>query len=406
MPTVEVIGIGLGLKDLTASHLELIRQAEVLVGGSRHLELFPELQVEKIRITGDIPAVCREIARCMDHKNVVVLASGDPLFYGIGSVLLDRLDRDRLRIHPNITSVAAAFARIKEPWSGAGLVSLHGQGGALNFTDQLASRDVCAVLTDRTRTPAWLAARLLEEDLQDFQMCVLEQLGTPRERITWYEPREAAEKEFLDPNIVVLKRRAVAKPDVHPFVPGMPDDWFVHSQGLITKSEVRAVTLSKLWLLPKCTVWDLGAGCGSVGIEAALAVAPGRVLAVEKNVTRIEEIRTNKERFQRTNLDIVQADLPEGLKQLPQPDRIFIGGGGEKLSRIIAEAGSCLQQAGIMVVNTVLLENVQAAGEKMREIGLRTELVQVQISRGKDMPWGHRLQAQNPVWVISGRKKA
>lgn len=405
MPLVEIIGIGLGLQDLTAQHLELVQQAEVLVGGSRHLALFPEARAEKIRIGSNIQAVCRALEERMDRRKVVVLASGDPLFYGIGAVLIQRLGRDRVRIHPNISSVAAAFARIKHPWSEAGLLSLHGRQGDADLERQLKGRKLCAVLTDRSRTPAWVASRLMDQGQEMFDMCVLERLGAADERVGWYALEEAARTAFHDPNIVILKRRSMeTTPVLRSFVPGMPDTCFAHSRGLITKAEIRAVTLSKLELLPECVVWDLGAGCGSVGIEAALLVAPGQVAAVEKNESRISEIRENQERFQVENLEIIQAELPEGLSRLPAPHRIFIGGGGEGLAAIMTEAGKYLLQEGIMVVNTVLLENVQAGRQAMQALGLQTDLVQVQVGRSKAMPWGARLQAQNPVWILQGRK--
>ena len=405
MPLVDIIGIGLGLQDMTSQHLELVRQAEVLVGGSRHLDLFPELTKEKIRISGDMEAVYRAIEERMPRKKIVVLASGDPLFYGIGSVLIQRLGRDRVRIHPNITSVAAAFARIKEPWSEAGLLSLHGRKPQDGLGPKLSAHDLWAVLTDRSATPAWLASRLIQDGLSAFEFCVLERLGSPEERIRWLALEEAAQERFQDPNLVILKRKGPLPGTFRACVPGMPDHWFRHSQGLITKAEVRAVSLSKLELRPGCTVWDLGAGCGSVGIEAALLTAPGRVVAVDKNAARISEIRDNQQRFQVDNLEVVQAELPEGLDALPRPDRIFIGGGGKKLAAILAEAGKYLNQDGIMVVNTVLLDNVQGGRQAMQSMGLQTALVQVQVSRSQAMPWGDRLKALNPVWILQGRKQ-
>ena len=404
MPQLDIIGIGLDPRDMTARHLELVDRAEVLVGGTRHLNFFKDRSAEKIRIGADIQAVCREIAGRLDRQKIVVLASGDPLFFGIGSILAEHLGKDRVRIHPNISSVAAAFARIKEPWSEASLLSLHGRRPQSDLAAKLAVHDLCAVLTDRNRTPAWLAAWLIRENLNRFDFCVFECLGSPGERIRWLAVEEAARETFQDPNLVILKRKDAASPGFSAFVPGMPDHWFAHSQGLITKAEVRAVALSRLRLKPGCLVWDLGAGCGSVGIEAALLVSPGQVTAVEQKDERLVEIRENQHRFQVSNLEVVQAELPEGLPGSSKPDRIFIGGGGEKLPEIMAEAAKRLVQGGIMVVNTVLLENVQAAKQTMQDIGLQTDLVQIQVSRSKDMPWGQRLQAQNPVWIVQGIK--
>jgi precorrin-6Y C5,15-methyltransferase (decarboxylating) len=182
----------------------------------------------------------------------------------------------------------------------------------------------------------------------------------------------------------------------------MPDGCYAHQEGMITKSEVRAVTLSKLKLSASHIVWDLGAGSGSISIEASLFVKRGRIFAVDKSSQRIAQIRKNKARFNIKNLEIIQSVLPEGLADLPAPDRIFIGGGGKDLTKIIEAAAARLKPNGIIVINTVLIPNLQIANQTLHRLGFQTNIVQVQINRGSAMPWGERLDAQNPVWIISG----
>ena len=171
---------------------------------------------------------------------------------------------------------------------------------------------------------------------------------------------------------------------------------------MITKSEIRAVSLAKLQLRPGQVLWDLGAGSGSISIEASLLVGDGQVIAVEKNKKRIKQIQSNIEQFQITNMDVIQAKLPDGLADLPSPDRIFIGGGGRDLKEIIKAADHFLTGNGIVVVNTVLLPNVFAAAETLEMLGFITSMVQVQVSHSHKMPWAARLEAQNPVWIVSG----
>jgi precorrin-6Y C5,15-methyltransferase (decarboxylating) len=182
----------------------------------------------------------------------------------------------------------------------------------------------------------------------------------------------------------------------------MPDHRFEHQDGLITKSEVRVVTLAKLCLHPHHVLWDLGAGSGSVSIEASLLVRTGRVIAVEKIPERVRQIQANKRRFRAFNVEVVQAVAPDGLADLPAPDRVFIGGGGRDLREIMVVAGSRLRPGGGMVVNTVLLDSLETARETFRALGFETEIVQVQVNTSREMPGGQRLAAQNPVWIASG----
>jgi precorrin-6Y C5,15-methyltransferase (decarboxylating) len=327
------------------------------------------------------------------------------LFYGIGARLVEAFGPQRVTIHPNISSVAAAFARIKEPWGDARILSLHGRNSTGDLFKALAEVDRLAVLTDPERNPAWVARLIIEKLGGGFRMAVMEALGSASERCGWYALAEAAAIRFREPNIVLLKREPPAITVRRPLRLGAPDDEFEHDRGVITKSEVRAVALAKLQLGAGQVLWDLGAGSGSVGIEAALFIGGGKIVAVEKKPQRIEQIKANARRFGVRNLRVAQAELPEGLARLPKPDRVFIGGGGRDLPRIISAAAGRLKPCGIIVVNAVLLQNVHDAAAALRELGFATEIVQVQIHRSEPMPWSERLEALNPVWIITGRWK-
>ncbi|MBW2410712.1 MAG: precorrin-6y C5,15-methyltransferase (decarboxylating) subunit CbiE [Deltaproteobacteria bacterium] len=406
MNPVNIIGMGMGPQDLTARHLTLIEQADVLVGGKRILDFFKDSKAQKKSITKDIDAVIKFVRNKMKTHHVDVLASGYPLFYGIGATLAQTLGTDKVVIHPNVSTVAAAFARIKEPWSDVHIVSLHGKKNKQKLLDVLEKGDCIAVLTDPRQNPTWLAQLLLEKNYCDFQICVLENLGAASERFKWYSLRQAAEMEYKSPNLVVLKRgakKSEIKKQVHL---GMPDGWFAHRAGLITKSEVRAVCLSKLQLLPNHTMWDLGAGSGSVSIEASAILKKGRIFALEKNPQRIELIKENIQRFKVQNLKVKKAILPQGLDKLPAPDRVFIGGGGKDLGRIIKAAATVLKEKGIIVINTVLIPSLEIASKTLDQIGFESEIIQVQINRGSEMPWGQRFEGQNPVLIVCGMRKS
>lgn len=410
MNPVWVIGMGMSPRDLTRSALERIELAEILVGGRRHLAAVPGHPAKKRVIDRNLRETISWIGERMADHRVVVLASGDPLFYGIGPLIRRRLGPENVRFLPNVTAVGAAFSRIGEPWQDAEVVSLHGRDGESSLIAALSRSGKIAVFTDPERHPGWIAKFLSERNEAGIRMCVLENLGDPAERVRWFAPAQAVGERFADPNLVVLRREVAVPPSPGPppSVPmiGLPESDFAHEEGLITKAEVRAISLSKLRLhAPDLTVWDLGAGAGSVGVEAATFLPAGRVFAVEKKPDRIAHVRENRDRFGLRNLETVLADLPAGLDQLPDPDRIFAGGGGRNLPKILHAAGARLRSGGIMVVNTVLLPNLAAAEETLRELGMETEVIQVQVSRGRAMPWGQRLEALNPVWVISGIPK-
>ncbi len=402
MIPVWVVGMGMSVRDITPAALERIESAEVLVGGRRHLAAFPEHPAEKRIIDRNLRETIAWICERLADRRVVVLASGDPLFYGIGPLIHRRLGAENVRFLPNVTAVGAAFSRIGEPWQDAEVVSLHGRNGESALIAALSRSGKIAVFTDPERHPGWIAKFLSDRNEAGIRMCVLENLGDPAERVRWFAPAEAVGAPFADPNLVILRRE-----DALPLPPGprigLPESDFSHEEGLITKAEVRAISLSKLRLhAPDLTLWDLGAGAGSVGVEAATFLPAGRVFAVEKKSERIAHIHENRNRFGLRNLETIRADLPEGLDQLPNPDRVFVGGGGRNLPEILHAAGARLRPGGIIVVNTVLLPNLTAAEETLRELGMETEVIQVQVSRGRAMPWGRRLEALNPVWVVSG----
>ena len=405
MKTVTIIGMGLTPRDLTAEHLKIIEEADILMGGKRLLDHFAQCSARKKTIDKNLKGVIDFIKYRMASQSIVVLASGDPLFFGIGARLVDALGAENVVIYPNISSVAAAFARVKEPWSNVRVVSLHGRNNEGVLLKALEKENVVAVFTDPKNNPARLAQRLIEEDFINFKVCVLESLGTTEERFNWYRPDQAAGMVFAEPNLVILKRSSEDLKWMNPIHLGLPDNYYHHQQGLITKSEIRAIALSKLRLLKNHVLWDLGAGSGSISIEASLLVPSGKVFALEKKSERIQQIEINKHRFGVRNLEVVNAVLPEGLERLPHPDRIFIGGGGRDLQKIINAAATFLKPGGLVVVNTVLMQTMQTATETLQALDFKTNIVQVQISRSRGMPWGDRLEAQNPVWIITGIRK-
>jgi precorrin-6Y C5,15-methyltransferase (decarboxylating) len=401
---VNIIGMGLTPDNLTDIHKAIISKADILIGGERHLACFTDSAAVKKTITKDLKSVIAYIRANMATRRIVVLASGDPLFFGIGGLIINAVGPDQVRVHPNISSVAAAFAKAKMSWSHAGVVSLHGRDHQAKLLRVLKTHETVAVFTDPQNNPAWLANLLIYKGVENYQIGVFEELGTSQEKIGWYELALTADMTFGEPNLVILKQKphlALALPRL---CLGMPDDAFEHERGLVTKKEIRAVSLAKLKLLPEHTLWDLGAGSGAVSIEASVLLHRGTIVAVEQKTERVAHIKTNIRRFGVTNMDVVQAVLPDGLNKLPPPDRVFIGGGGRHLDLIIKAAASFMLPGGIMVVNTVLIANLERILKIMRKQMFDAEAVQVQVCLTKPMPWSERFEAGNPVWIISGTK--
>ncbi len=403
MKVVEVVGLGLGPADVTPRLRAVIDKARVLAGGARLLDWFPDHPARRLVLGGGLDAWLDQVASVVE-EGVVVLASGDPGFFGIGARLVKRLGPKRVVIHPNLTAMQAAFARLKLPWQAAALVSLHGrpEGAWLDLWAALYRHDLVGVYTDPVRGPALLARALLARGQEFWRLAVLEDLGGENERVGWFSLEEAARGEFSPLNLVVLER--VARPE--PLRLGLAEEAYQHQGDMITKTEVRAAALAKLALGPGQTVWDLGAGCGSVGLEATLLTPGGRVVAVEQKPERVRQIEANRARYGAASLEVVAGRMPGCLADLPDPDRVFVGGGGYCLGPILEEAARRLPAGGVVVAGLVKLESLEVARRTMLGQGLAVEETLLQLSRGAPLAGGVRMKGLNPVWLICGQKPA
>ena len=398
MIPVHIIGLGMSPEDLTPRMREIIQAAQVLVGGRRLLDYFSDHPGEKI-LLGKNPEETMEAVRLLaDTRKVVVLASGDPNFYGIAPLAAKVWGSERVEIHPNVTAAQAACARLKMAWQDAALVSLHGRGWEA-LTAALPQARKLVIYTDPAHTPADIAGFLQERGFAEARVCVLENLGQTDERLTWLTPQEAAGRQFSPLNVVVVLKEVGSPPGLHL---GLPEEALAHDAGMITKAEIRAVVLAKLRLLPGQTLWDVGAGSGSVGLEATLLLPGGRVCAVEENPERAAQMRLNRDRFGVTNLEVVSGQAPECLMGLPDPDRVFVGGGGQNLEDILTAALLRLKPGGRVVVTATLLETLELARAMLFRLAAEVEVVQLQVSRDRPLGPGAYLQALNPVWIISG----
>lgn len=407
MPKVYIIGVtSEGAAGLSARALRLLKRAEVVFGGQRLLDMFPSLKGEKFGIGKNLAEVAGLIERDMTTKRVVVLASGDPGFYGIAAYLVGKLGKPRFEIIPNVSAMQLAFARIRESWTGAVFVSAHGRLAG-EIVEAVRHHDKIGIFTGGENTPSVIAGILLASGLRGYRVYVCQDLGSRAEKIIKTDLRHLSGRDFAPLNVMILIKEK-SQPVVAAWAPGIPDDEFYQRKpldGLITKLEVRAVSLAKLRLGEGSVVWDIGAGSGAVSIEAALLARQGSVYAVEKNAADATIIKKNIRKFGVSNVTVTQALAPDGLESLPAPAAVFIGGSGGNMAEILAVTCRRLKPGGRIVINLVVMENLTIAVNTLKANGFTVEISLVNIARSASILELTRFSALNPVYVVAAYKK-
>ncbi len=406
-----VIGIGQdGPAGLSAASRASLAQAEVLAGGHRHLAFFPEFTGRRIVIEGDIPAMIAQLRECYPRARTVVLASGDPLFFGIGAALVEAFPRTDLTFIPHVSSIQLAFAAIGEPWHDARIESLHGRP-LESLLAAIADRPrKLALFTDGRNHPARIAEFLAGRGYgEGTTYWVAEELGGPAERVTSWTACSIRGQEFSPLNVLIVLGANSPKDDAVRSVPllGIPDDAVAHAglrRGMITKREVRLVSLVALELRPCDVVWDIGAGSGSVSLEAARLSPALRVFAVERSAEAFDILHANLCRFGLPNVNALRGEAPDVFDQLPDPTAVFIGGSGGRLAEIIARATQRLARGGRMVMNCITVENFTQGWNSFRDSGLDPSVTTVQLTRTRPLADLHAFEPDSPIYVLRGVK--
>ncbi|MSM40331.1 MAG: precorrin-6y C5,15-methyltransferase (decarboxylating) subunit CbiE [Geobacter sp.] len=398
---IYLVGAGIaGWEGFGSKALEVIDKAEVMIGHQRHLDIIPHFTGEK-QVLGDL-SIMLDFLKKTD-KRTVVLGSGDPNFFGVARFLLRNLPKERIEIYPNVTSVQYAFARIKEPWDDAIFVSVHGRG-LQRAIDRIIAAEKVAVLTDQANTPAAIARALIDRGAEGYDAWLCEEMGLPGEKFTKTDVKGLLEIKASPLNILILIKAWEPNLEHFPLI-GIDDDQFATVKKLITKQEVRAVTLAKLQLQDDLVLWDVGAGSGSVSIEASNLMPNGRIYALERNPQYIGFLRDNLKKFVARNVLLVEAFAPEGLDDLPDPDRVFIGGSGGMLEEIIEAADRRLKSEGLIVLNAVTLDTLTKSVEFLEDHGYTVEVTCVNIAKTKGLTEYKLFEAQNPVYIVAARKE-
>ncbi|MDQ0201159.1 precorrin-6y C5,15-methyltransferase (decarboxylating) subunit CbiE [Neobacillus ginsengisoli] len=393
MASIKMIGIGdEGKLSLLPMYEKWIDESEILIGGKRHLSFFPEYQGEKIVIEGGLSSLVDRLRT--ETKNVVILASGDPLFFGIGGYLSSKI---RLAIYPYLSSVQLAFAKVGERWQDAYFTSVHGRS-MKGLAQRIDGKEKVAILTDMENSPNKIAQYLLSFGMTEYQAFVGENLGNENERCRWFRLDEMKDAEFSPLNVVILK-----KIEKNPsWSIGIEDEEFIQrkpEKGLITKKEIRTLSISAMRLKEDSVVWDIGTCTGSVAIEAAKLAREGQVFAIEKNEGDLENCKQNLVKF-RVDATLVHGKAPEGLDTFPDPDAVFIGGTAGGMEEILDSCCNRLNAGGRIVLNAVTIENLSEAMSAFKERGFHTKITLAQISRSKPILNLTRFDALNPIYII------
>ncbi|MDD9862322.1 MAG: precorrin-6y C5,15-methyltransferase (decarboxylating) subunit CbiE [Cyanobacteria bacterium MAG STY2_bin_7] len=418
---IDVIGTDAGAPaSLPAPQQTLLRAATVIAAPQRLQAALQDWlgDAKPELLSSDDPrALVDSMQSRAADQAVVVLASGDPLWFGLGRILCDRIGAERLRFHPAPTSLQLAFSRIGRPWQDADWVSLHGRDPEILASTLQKRPAALAVLTDPNQGGAGTVQQMLRssglEASTDLWLC--ENLGHPDERVQLIAPHAALPTDLQPLLIALLIAREPAAPDPHQLpLFGLDDGLYLqHSDhpGLMTKREVRIQLLAELALPPQGVLWDLGAGTGSVGLEA-LRLRPGlQLLAVERRAGGAQLIQRNAQRLGVSPAAVLEADattvLNGGLpSQLSQPDRVLLGGGGAQRERLLQEVLTRLRCGGVVVIPLASIEALASVRPLLENAGLAVRVQQLQAWRGQPLGDGTRLAPMNPTLIVTGTKPA
>jgi len=407
-----------GVDGLAPATLSFIQAADVIIGGERTLALFKDVfkaSAEQKDLGGKLTKVPEWITAAQQaEQSIVVLATGDPLCHGIAKYLLKQMPNNNCEVIPNTSTLQLACARLGIAWQSAYICSVHTKDagewndaadinhGLYPLLRDCQQHQLLGIFTSPENTPDRIARMLQHEGIADmFALSVAENLLTAEENIhSSLSVSDAAAMSFDDPNFVILQRNI---PNKENLLFGIEDSSFAQrkpDKGLITKREVRAVSLARMQLTRNSVVWDIGAGSGSVGLEAAQLCADGYVYAIEKNEADTAIVQKNKANLDIHNFKLFNAKAPEQLNDWPNPDAIFIGGSGGELDQLITICLTRLNQGGWLVMNFVTLENLNVATEILKQLDVNWDVTQLQASRSKPILHMHRMQAENPVWIV------
>ena len=409
---IKVVGIGLnGREGLATKIQEIVEQANLLMGSERHLSYFPDYFGNKMIISNLFDDIKTLQKLKNHHESLVILVSGDPLFFGLGRLLLEKFDIEELEFYPHVSSIQLGFSRVKIPWHDAKIISGHGRNLDELISSLQQGKEKIAVLTDSKNNPQVIAELFLSLKIPvNYDIWVCENLGNIDEKVSCFTPQILANLtnyQFSPLNIVILLRKndinlSPQELDNLPIF-GIEDQYFLSFKdrpGLMTKKEVRMIILGKLSLKSPQIIWDIGAGTGSVSIEIARLCSNSQIYAIEKTAMGVNLINKNSQRFKVNNITSIQGEAPHKLESLPNPNRIVIGGSGGNLIDILAICQEKLAKDGIILIALATLENLGISLNWIKKNSWSYQLLNVNISRSLSVAHLTRLTPLNPIFLV------
>lgn len=398
-PWLTLIGIGEGgVADLPPPARLALDQAQLIVGGARHLNFVKAYRCKKL----PWPSPIADALPCLlQHRGqpVVVLASGDPFHYGVGALLAQHIANEEIICFVSPSAFSLAASELKWSVQDCALISLHGRAFEKIIPLLQPNARILALSWDET-TPQKLAELLVDRGLGRTECHVLENLGGDRERHRFFQAQDFNLTDISPLNIIAAHIVFQTQAEFIPHAPGLPDQWFAND-GQITKREVRAITLSVLAPKQGELLWDIGAGSGSISIEWLLQHPCNQAIAIEKNTARAAQIKQNALKMGAPHLEIITSEANLCLEDLSKPDAIFIGGGASQ--QLISKCWAALSIGGRLVINAVTLETQSLLAQNYQRLG--GDLIQIQISRAKPVGSFHGLEPSMAIHQWSATKK-
>ncbi len=396
--------MGISTPFLSQQQTKILSGCDLIICSQRFRELINHLPAD-IKNIAPLQDALRAAHKGLTEGNVAILAGGDPLFYGIGKIILRKFSHDQVEIFPAISSVQLAGSRLQIPWDDAIITSLHGRNST-HIPGQILTNHNNIIFTDGHNSPDKIAHQILDylkligEDIltDSIEVHVASDLGLAREHIFKGDLHEATKTDFSALNIMWLL--VPQRPDIPTHIFGLTEEEISHSRGLITKNEVRAATIHALQLKNDGILWDIGAGSGSVSVECARTNPQTTIYAIEHKEEGFKNITTNIKRFGCYNIVPVFGRAPEAVRNLPDPDSVFIGGSGGSLAKIIALVRTRLKAKGKLVINGVTAKTVEAAPSLMRENDFHVQSSVISVTRTDE---DNKRTTFNSITIITGR---
>ena len=414
---IKVVGIGLNGKESLATKTKtIVEQATLLIGSDRHLTYFPNHSGDKMVIKNFFEDIknLQEIKN--NHEYIVILVSGDPLFFGLGRLLLEQFDIEELEFYPHLSSIQLGFSRVKIPWHDAIIISGHGRHLDELISSLRQGQEKIAILTDSKNNPQAIAELFLSLKIPiNYDIWVCENLENIDEKVNCFTPQILASLtnyQFSALNIVILLRKKdlnLSQKELENLpIFGVEDNYFLSFKdrpGLMTKKEVRMIILGELGLKSQQIIWDIGAGTGSVSIEIARLCPNSQIYAIEKTAMGINLINKNSKRFKVNNITSIQAQAPNKLQTLPNPNRIFLGGSGGNLIDILDICQDKLAKNGIIIIALATIENLGISLNWIKKNSWNYQLLNINISGSLSVGNLTRLAPLTPIFLVKIFKK-